>query len=88
MKIISIKDIIDEEIKINNNLQSAILKVKKSEIFGNLSEDIKIDYIKKNLLYISVNNSALKHFMYNKKDIFLDKINLEFFIKDIEIRVK
>lgn len=87
MQIISIKEIISNEIEKNRNLQCSILKIKKNEIFKELSDEIKIEYIKKDLLYIKVKNSTIKHYVYTNKNIFLDKINLEFFIKDIEIRV-
>ena len=88
MKISSIKEIIKDEVSKNINLQSAILKAKKNEIFGDLAEEITIDYIKENLLYIGVKSSTVKHYMYTNKNIFLDRINLEFFIKDIKINVK
>lgn len=88
MQIISIKEIISNEIEKNRNLQCSILKIKKNEIFKELSDEIKIEYIKKDLLYIKVKNSTIKHYVYTNKNIFLDKINLEFFIKDIEIRVR
>ncbi|WP_022820091.1 hypothetical protein [Fusobacterium russii] len=88
MKIVSIKEIIKEEIAKNTNLQCSILKIKKNEIFKEISDEITIDYIKNNLLYIGVKNSTVKHYMYTNKNIFLDKINSEFFIEDIKIRVK
>lgn len=88
MKITSIKEIVQREIVNNKNLQCAILKIKKNDIFKELSEDVTIEYIKKNLLYIKVKNSTVKHYMYTNKNIFLERINLEFFIEDIEIRVR
>lgn len=88
MKIASIKEIVEREIVNNKNLQCAILKIKKNDIFKELSENVTIEYIKKNLLYIKVKNSTVKHYMYTNKNIFLERINLEFFIEDIEIRVR
>lgn len=88
MQIISIKEIIANEIENNNNLKCSILKIKQDEIFKELFDEITIEYIKKDLLYVKVKNSTVKHYMYTNKNIFLDRINLEFFIKDIEIRVR
>lgn len=88
MKITDLKDIIRKEIEENRNLQCAILKVKKNEIFGELADEINIEYIKGNNVYIRVNNSAIKHYMYTNKNKILEKINLEFDIEDIKINVK
>ncbi|MDY5305956.1 DciA family protein, partial [Fusobacterium gastrosuis] len=61
---------------------------KKNEIFGELADEINIDYIKGNNVYIRVNNSAIKHYMYTNKNKILEKINsfFDFIIDDINIK--
>lgn len=90
MKILELKEIIEEEIKNNKRLQIEILNINSEKIFGEIKGQIFLNYIANNILYIKVRNSTLKHFMYTNKNKFLEKINshVNFIIEDIQIDVK
>lgn len=90
MKLIEIKEIIKKEIESNKRLQIEILNINSKEIFGEIKEQILLNYISNDVLYIKVKNSTLKHYIYTKKNNFLEKINkcVNFIIEDIQVDVK
>lgn len=88
IKVDKIQDIIKIEIESTPQLKVSLIELKKTEIFENFSEEVTINYIRGNQLFISVKNSIIRHHMYTNKNKILEKINsfFDFIIDDINIK--
>ncbi|MBQ3438143.1 MAG: hypothetical protein IJG31_06560 [Fusobacterium sp.] len=86
----SIKDIIVEKLENDERMQVAFIRAKKEEIFDEIFDEIKIEYIKDKILYIRVKNSITNHYLYTNKNKILKRINflISFIIEDIQIELR
>lgn len=83
-----IKNIIDEEIEKSPQLQLSLIKLKRKEIFEDYEKELVIEYVKDKIVFIRVNNSIIRHYIYTNKNKILKKINenISFIIDDINIK--
>lgn len=90
MKICSVAEIAKNNILNNERIQEMILKEKWIELFPDLKKNSSVNYIKNKILYLKVEDSIVKHYIYMNKNKILKKIleNIDFIIENIQIEIK
>lgn len=74
MKIINVKDMINEGIKKSKVLREALIKAYWKEIVGKLHKKSEVINIKNETLFVRVDGSANLHFMAMKKTEYIESI--------------
>lgn len=95
MELANIKRMIDSAVEKSRRLKEGILKARWQEIVGKLFFKSSVLYIKEDILYIAVENSAVLHYMELNKKKYIKNINeilkseiiknISFFISRIQI---
>ncbi len=90
LKILSVKDLIDEALKKSRKLKEIYIKINWIEIVGNLEKKSFPNYLKDGVLHVIVESSTVMHYMILNEDKYLKKCNEiinENYVKEIRYKI-
>ncbi|MGL4688319.1 MAG: DciA family protein [Fusobacteriaceae bacterium] len=90
LKILSIKNLIDEALKKSRKLKETYIKINWISIVGNLEKKSFPNYIKERTLHVIVESSTVMHHMILNEEKYIKKCNElinEDYIKEIRYKI-